>query len=49
LTIAMAVVASARAREESRGCHSRVDFIGTREEWRHQLSVTIREGRIEVT
>jgi L-aspartate oxidase len=49
LTIAMAVVASARAREESRGCHSRVDFIDTRDEWRHQLSVTIREGRIEVT
>jgi L-aspartate oxidase len=49
LTIAMAVVASARAREESRGCHSRVDFTGTREEFCHQLSVTLREGRIEVT
>ena len=37
MTVAAALVASARLREESRGAHWRDDFEGRREEWRGHL------------
>ena len=37
MTVATAVVASARLREESRGAHWRVDFEGRRDNWRGHL------------
>jgi len=37
MTVATALVASARLREESRGAHWRDDFEGRREEWRGHL------------
>jgi L-aspartate oxidase len=39
MTVAAAVVASARIREESRGAHWRDDFEGRREAWRGHLLV----------
>ena len=39
MTVAAAVVASARLREESRGAHWRDDFEGRREAWRGHLLV----------
>ena len=39
MTVAAAVVASARLREESRGAHWRDDFEGRREPWRGHLLV----------
>ena len=48
LTIATAVVESARARKESRGCHRRTDFIEMRDEWLRELRVTLCHGRIEI-
>lgn len=41
LTVATAVVAAARARTESRGCHRRADFPEPRDEWRRHLDVTL--------
>lgn len=49
LTVATAIVAAARAREESRGCHQRSDFTEPREEWRRQLTITVHQGRLEVS
>ncbi len=43
MTMATAVVASARVREESRGAHWRLDFSDPREEWRGHL-ITWREA-----
>jgi L-aspartate oxidase len=37
MTVATAIVASARLREESRGAHWRDDFEGRREEWHGHL------------
>jgi L-aspartate oxidase len=46
MTVATAVVASARLREESRGAHWRDDFEGRREAWRGHLVVEhdVRRG-----
>ena len=41
LTVARAVVASAAARAESRGCHRRADFPDPRDEWRRHLDVRL--------
>jgi len=46
MTVATAVVASARIREESRGAHWRDDFEGRREEWRGHLTVTLDENTL---
>lgn len=48
LTIAAAVVASASARTESRGCHRRTDFTDSRAEWVRHLSCEVVEGRIRI-
>lgn len=48
LTLARAIVAAARTREESRGCHRRTDYAESREVWRRQLGVTLHDGEIEV-
>jgi L-aspartate oxidase len=45
MTVATAVVASARLREESRGAHWRDDFEGRREAWHGHLLVEIDEHR----
>jgi L-aspartate oxidase len=41
LTVASAVVAAARTRTESRGCHRRSDFPDPRPEWVRHLDVTL--------
>lgn len=41
LTVASAVVAAARARTESRGCHRRSDFPQTVDTWRRHVSVRL--------
>lgn len=48
LTIAIAVVQSARVREESRGCHRRTDFPEPRDEWKRHLSCQLVDGHVEV-
>jgi L-aspartate oxidase len=49
LTIATAVVAAARTRMESRGCHRRTDVTEPVAAWcRHQIA-TLRDGRIELS
>ncbi|MBL8928749.1 MAG: L-aspartate oxidase [Kineosporiaceae bacterium] len=45
-TIATALVAAARAREESRGCHRRSDLDGPRTAWRRRVCSTVRDGRV---
>jgi L-aspartate oxidase len=50
LTVACALVASAHAREETRGCHWREDFPEAREEWLGHLVAAIGpEGRVTQT
>ena len=50
LTVAAAVVAAARARTESRGCHRRSDFPEPRDEWVRHLDVTLdASGVLDVT
>jgi len=46
MTVATAIVASARLREESRGAHWRDDFEGQREAWHGHLTVEheVRRG-----
>jgi L-aspartate oxidase len=44
LTVATAVVAAARARQESRGCHRRSDYPESRDEWLRHLDVTLDES-----
>jgi aspartate oxidase len=41
LTVATAVVAAARTRHESRGCHRRSDYPEPRAEWLRHLDVTL--------
>ncbi len=41
LTVAMAMVAAAQARTESRGCHRRSDHPEPRPEWVRHLDVTL--------
>ena len=48
LTIATAVVAAAKARTESRGCHRRTDFAEPLETWERHLMLRIVDGRVEV-
>lgn len=48
LTIATAVVASASARTESRGCHRRTDFTEPRPEWVRHLTCGFTDGRVVV-
>ncbi|MBM3718912.1 MAG: L-aspartate oxidase [Actinobacteria bacterium] len=48
LTIAAAVVESARVRSESRGCHRRTDADGPLEEWTCHLTVRLESGDIVV-
>ena len=48
LTIATAVVAVAKARTESRGCHRRTDFAEPLETWERHLMSRIVDGRVEV-
>jgi L-aspartate oxidase len=50
LTVAAAVVASARERTESRGCHRRTDHPEPRDVWLTHLAVTLDdEGMLTVT
>ena len=44
VTVAVAVVAAATAREESRGCHRRADFPAPRQVWRRHLDVGLEAG-----
>ena len=48
LTIASAVVAAARARTESRGCHRRTDVDDPSDEWLRHLTATLHNGHMEV-
>ena len=48
LTIATAVVAAAKARTESRGCHRRTDFAEPLAAWESHLMCRIVDGRVEV-
>jgi L-aspartate oxidase len=50
LTIAIAIVAAAQARTESRGCHRRTDFPESRDVWLTHLDVALdAAGTIDVT
>lgn len=50
LTVATAIVASASARTESRGCHRRTDWSSPRDEWRLHLTVRAdADGHISVS
>jgi len=44
LTVSEAIARSALERQESRGAHSRLDYVGTREEWDVVNVTTSREG-----
>ena len=48
LTIASAVVAAARTRTESRGCHRRTDVDDPSDEWLRHLTATLHNGHMEV-
>ena len=48
LTVASALVASATARTESRGCHRRSDFTEPRDVWLTHLLVGIDDGGVHV-
>jgi len=48
-TVAAAVVAAARVREESRGCHRRTDFPERSDEWLLHLDVALGDNDIDVT
>lgn len=49
LTIATFVVAAARARMESRGCHRRTDVQEPLESWRTHISCSLVDGKAQVT
>ena len=49
LTIALAVVEAAVAREESRGCHRRTDFPEPRPEWQRHLACQLVDGHMKVS
>ena len=44
LTVSEAIARSALEREESRGAHSRLDFVGARDEWDVVNVTTSRDG-----
>jgi L-aspartate oxidase len=46
ITLALLMVRAALEREESRGCHFRVDFPGQAEHWRKHIIFQIRDDRI---
>lgn len=48
LTIASAVVAAARLRTESRGCHRRTDVTEALPEWQRHIVCALRDGKVEV-
>jgi aspartate oxidase len=49
LTVASAIVAAARTRHESRGCHRRSDYPEPRDEWLRHLDVTLdASGALDV-
>ena len=48
LTIASAVVQSAQARTESRGCHRRTDFEEPLTSWERHLRCRVVDGHMEV-
>jgi L-aspartate oxidase len=48
LTVARAVVASATARTESRGCHRRSDYTEPRDIWLRHLLAVLDGGRIHI-
>ncbi|HEY3686693.1 MAG TPA: L-aspartate oxidase [Streptosporangiaceae bacterium] len=48
VTVAGALVAAARLREETRGSHWREDFPDPDGAWRGQLDTTLRDGRLTV-
>jgi L-aspartate oxidase len=47
-TIAVALVAAARLRAESRGCHRRSDVPGPLEAWRRRILSTVADGRVSI-
>jgi L-aspartate oxidase len=49
LTVASGVVAAARVRTESRGCHRRSDWTEPRAEWVRHLDVSLVDGDMVVT
>jgi L-aspartate oxidase len=49
LTLARMMVEAALMREESRGCHFRIDFPEEREEWRKHIIFRREKGNITVT
>jgi L-aspartate oxidase len=48
LTVAAAVVAAARRRTESRGCHRRSDWNTPRDEWQRHLATTLVDGEVRL-
>jgi L-aspartate oxidase len=48
-SVAGAMVAAARLRTESRGCHRRSDHPETSDSWRHNLDVTIQDRNADVS
>ena len=48
LSVAMAVVAAALSREESRGCHHRSDVTESVDAWRRVQTVSEHDGHLEV-
>lgn len=46
VTLALLMVRAALEREESRGCHFRVDFPGQAEHWRKHIVFRMRDARI---
>jgi aspartate oxidase len=49
LTVASAIVAAARTRHESRGCHRRSDYPEPRDVWLRHLDVTLdASGALDV-
>lgn len=49
LTVATALVATASARTESRGCHRRTDYTEPRDVWRTHLDVRLADGAVAVS
>lgn len=49
LTIATFVVAAARARKESRGCHRRTDVVEPRDDWRKHIICSLVDGEAKVS
>lgn len=49
LTIATFVVAAARARTESRGCHRRTDVVEPQDNWRKHIICSLVNGEVQVT